>query len=344
MTFVDVIQLKTGEERGSKRRNEKRRVTGIHLMFIHVSGWSWLVLKPVDQIGSLFWGGPEPFACLKGGSIAGILKKFGAFPESLCAIYTLQMLVRDIKKVLCQGFQFNRKLRWKMMEEPWRTHQTDNKPSCNSQLCQTFHGRPAFLAEDLEGFEVPPLPRSDPSRYQGSAWLVHSWRTCPSKKLAGSRDGYKGEVEINPHFQTLLSENVCPGIGTAVNDLANAHSKRIQKSWDKHWPTEILVCFLPIPTTYFLPQNLKWWPGKGLGVSVRQGANVLSTKTGTIKLADFGVATKLSEIDSSKRRVVGTPYWMAPETVETLGSRCVGVFLMFCARDEILLCLFCLFS
>eukprot|EP00913_Durusdinium_trenchii_P010633 g9977.t1 len=35
-----------------------------------------------------------------------------------------------------------------------------------------------------------------------------------------------------------------------------------------------------------------------------------------LKLADFGVATKLSEIDSSKRRVVGTPYWMAPETVE----------------------------
>ena len=52
-----------------------------------------------------------------------------------------------------------------------------------------------------------------------------------------------------------------------------------------------------------------------------QGANVLSTKTGIIKLADFGVATKLSEIDSSKRRVVGTPYWMAPETVETLGTQ-----------------------
>jgi len=52
-----------------------------------------------------------------------------------------------------------------------------------------------------------------------------------------------------------------------------------------------------------------------------QGANVLSTKTGIIKLADFGVATKLSEIDSSKRRVVGTPYWMAPETVETLGLK-----------------------
>ena len=56
-----------------------------------------------------------------------------------------------------------------------------------------------------------------------------------------------------------------------------------------------------------------------------QGANVLSTKTGIIKLADFGVATKLSEIDSSKRRVVGTPYWMAPETVETFGGNHGGL-------------------
>ena len=49
---------------------------------------------------------------------------------------------------------------------------------------------------------------------------------------------------------------------------------------------------------------------------------MLSTKTGIVKLTDFAVATKLSEVDSSKRRVVGTPYWMAPEVVETLGEHC----------------------
>lgn len=63
-------------------------------------------------------------------------------------------------------------------------------------------------------------------------------------------------------------------------------------------------------------RGLKFLHSQGVIHRDIKGANVLSTKTGIIKLADFGVATKLSEIDSSKRRVVGTPYWMAPETVE----------------------------
>ena len=32
-----------------------------------------------------------------------------------------------------------------------------------------------------------------------------------------------------------------------------------------------------------------------------------------MKLADFGVATKLNEADVNTHSVVGTPYWMAPE-------------------------------
>lgn len=32
-----------------------------------------------------------------------------------------------------------------------------------------------------------------------------------------------------------------------------------------------------------------------------------------MKLADFGVATKLTEADVNTHSVVGTPYWMAPE-------------------------------
>jgi serine/threonine protein kinase len=37
------------------------------------------------------------------------------------------------------------------------------------------------------------------------------------------------------------------------------------------------------------------------------------SKQGEVKLADFGVATKLTEADINTHSVVGTPYWMAPE-------------------------------
>ncbi|KAK9275389.1 hypothetical protein L1049_022653 [Liquidambar formosana] len=46
-----------------------------------------------------------------------------------------------------------------------------------------------------------------------------------------------------------------------------------------------------------------------------KGANILTTKEGLVKLADFGVATKLTEADVNTHSVVGTPYWMAPEVI-----------------------------
>lgn len=39
---------------------------------------------------------------------------------------------------------------------------------------------------------------------------------------------------------------------------------------------------------------------------------------GVVKLADFGVAAKLTE-QGGDMSVVGTPYWMAPEVVEMTG-------------------------
>lgn len=39
-----------------------------------------------------------------------------------------------------------------------------------------------------------------------------------------------------------------------------------------------------------------------------------------VKLADFGVALKLSDSKQSDLDVVGSPYWMAPEIIEMNGT------------------------
>ncbi|KAF8895111.1 hypothetical protein BD779DRAFT_1497502 [Infundibulicybe gibba] len=48
-----------------------------------------------------------------------------------------------------------------------------------------------------------------------------------------------------------------------------------------------------------------------------KGANILTNKDGTVKLADFGVASRSGVTDDA---VVGSPYWMAPEVIEQSGA------------------------
>ncbi|KAF9624020.1 hypothetical protein IFM89_007718 [Coptis chinensis] len=70
-----------------------------------------------------------------------------------------------------------------------------------------------------------------------------------------------------------------------------------------------------------------------------KGANILITKEGLVKLADFGVATKLTEADVNTHSVVGTPYWMAPEVIEMSGVCAASdVWSVGCTVIELLTC------
>ncbi|KAF8555957.1 hypothetical protein OG21DRAFT_766594 [Imleria badia] len=50
-----------------------------------------------------------------------------------------------------------------------------------------------------------------------------------------------------------------------------------------------------------------------------KAANILSTKTGNIKLSDFGVSLNLRAMER-EHNVAGTPNWMAPEVIELKGA------------------------
>jgi serine/threonine kinase 3 len=44
--------------------------------------------------------------------------------------------------------------------------------------------------------------------------------------------------------------------------------------------------------------------------------NILLNNNGVAKLADFGVASQLSDNMTKRNTVIGTPYWMAPEVIQ----------------------------
>lgn len=66
--------------------------------------------------------------------------------------------------------------------------------------------------------------------------------------------------------------------------------------------------------------------------------NTLITRSGEIKLADFGFAAQLTEKDAKRNTVIGTPFWMAPEVCRGLDYDCkvdvwsTGVLAIECAE------------
>ncbi|CAM9754911.1 unnamed protein product, partial [Phaeothamnion confervicola] len=88
-------------------------------------------------------------------------------------------------------------------------------------------------------------------------------------------------------------------------------------------------------------EGLKYLHEQGVLHRDIKGANILTTKNGLVKLADFGVAMKLSDRGGSSAAddadVVGTPYWMAPEIIEMTGiTTACDVWSVGCTIIELL--------
>ena len=116
-------------------------------------------------------------------------------------------------------------------------------------------------------------------------------------------------------------------------------------------PTKFGVCAEPLARVYVrqILRGLEYLHARGVVHRDVKGANVLTTKDGVVKIADFGVALRRSiDVDTDDTRthdtsdldVQGTPYWMAPEAIEISAGKAVGfasdVWSVACVTLELL--------
>ena len=135
------------------------------------------------------------------------------------------------------------------------------------------------------------------------------------------------EVEL---LKSLNHKNVVQYLGSfqtrhylyIVMELVEAGSLAsiIKKSYFGPFPEGLVAVYIDQ-----VLRGLAYLHAQGVVHRDVKGANILTTREGHVKLADFGVAARLGEEghrhattveEEEHAQPAGTPYWMAPEVIE----------------------------
>ncbi|KAL6600030.1 kinase-like protein [Neocallimastix sp. 'constans'] len=132
-------------------------------------------------------------------------------------------------------------------------------------------------------------------------------------------DSLMQEVEL---LQSLSHPCIVNYYGFILNDeyldiilefVENGSLLNTLKSFGK-FPEKLIANY-----TVKILEGLEYLHTKGVVHCDLKAANVLTTKSGDVKLTDFGVSRRLNVMDEKASAVVGTPNWMAPEIITLKG-------------------------
>jgi len=149
------------------------------------------------------------------------------------------------------------------------------------------------------------------------------------------------QLEINL-MQTLDSEYIVKYLDHFTKDdvlcivmelVENGSLSNLVKRCDNELPETVVNIFVEK-----ILYGLQYLHNQGVVHRDIKGANILLTRDGDVKLADFGISSKLSELQKKKNaEVVGTPYWMAPEVIRSEGVQTVSdIWSLGCTIIELL--------
>ncbi|KAM0397858.1 hypothetical protein ACHAQC_003522 [Fusarium culmorum] len=171
----------------------------------------------------------------------------------------------------------------------------------------------------------------------GSVYKAFNWGNgeAVAVKQIKLADLPKSELRMIEHdnivkYIGFVKSDDCLNIILEYCENGSLHS--ICKSYGK-FPENLVGVYM----TQVL-QGLQYLHEQGVIHRDIKGANILTTKDGTVKLADFGVSTStLAGGQDKEAQVVGTPYWMAPEIIQLSGaSSASDIWSVGCTVIELL--------